>query len=61
MPIDSVDMEAHIAFNDDSVTFTYRNNNLLFWRSFGNHFDFRFDYTWFVDNIVVKIENMFLM
>ena len=30
MPIDSVDMEAHIAFNDDSVTFTYRNNNLLF-------------------------------
>ena len=52
MPIDSVDIEACIASSDIRVTFTHRNDNLLSWRSFGSHFNFRFDYIWFVDDIV---------
>jgi len=52
MSIDSINIEACIVSNDIKVTFTHGTDNLLSWRSFGSYFNFRFDYTQFVDDIV---------
>ena len=52
MPINVIDMEVCIAPNDVGIILTHRDNDLLSQRSLGSHFDFQFDYTQFVNNIV---------
>ena len=52
MPINVIDMEVCVAHNDVGIVLTHRDDDLLFQRSLGSHFDFQFDHTQFVDNIV---------
>jgi len=52
MPIGVINMKVCIASNNIRIVLTHKDDDLLSQRSLGGHFDFWFDHTQFVDNIV---------